>query len=307
MIIASIDIGSNTVLMLIAEADKNDGKITPLRDEQRIPRISEGLVTEGYISEKSTVRLMTVLSDYNNIIEEYHCDKVIINGTSALRKAANSNAIRSLIEKELKEDLKIISGEDEAELSFLGTVDYSIPGENRLVIDIGGGSTEIIYGTDKVIKYRQSFDIGVVSLSEKYPEFVKSLESVQSFINMKFKKLTVLLPELLNAPVMTIALAGTPVTLACILKDMTYYDEQIVEGSVLSRENIEYLYSFLFRFTPSELLNKYPVTVKGRQDIILTGTYILLYIMKILKIDKVIVSAKGIRYGAIVKYWYKQH
>src|SRR5574338_889683 len=146
MIIGSIDIGSNTVLMLIASADTGKDTVKPIIDVQRIPRISEGLLQTGEVNDRAIDRLMAVLKEYYTLSQQYECQKILVSGTSAFRIAANGRKIKTMIESELRTEMKILTGEEEAELAFLGTSYYGRPGENRLVIDIGGGSTEIIYG-----------------------------------------------------------------------------------------------------------------------------------------------------------------
>ena len=300
MITASIDIGSNTVLLLIAKSEKSTGTIIPLRDEQRIPRISEGLTQGGIINEKAEDRLMAVLAEYFNLIKRYRCEKVLISATSAFRKAGNSISIKSKIENEFNTDVNILSGEEEAELAFTGTMSYGDMGSNRLVIDIGGGSTEIIFGEGNDIRFKKSFDTGVVALSEKYLEYNKPIEYKIDLMNKEIEERIGVLPKFINAPGQTIALAGTPVTLACIYKGLTKYESK-VEGFKLTRENINSLQKYLLKFSPSELLHKYPDIVKHREDLILSGACILLFIMELLNIAEVIVSTKGIRYGALYK------
>lgn len=299
MTAASIDIGSNTVLLLIAEI--HEKLIKPVREIQRIPRISAGLHPGGKISGESADRLMEVLNEYLLLIKDYDCDSVFISATSAFRKAINRDQIKTIIEKLFKSEVKILSGNEEAELAFLGTIEYDTSGRHRLVIDIGGGSTEIIYGENTIISYRKSFDAGVVSISEKYfnsrRPSAADLLSAGNYIRNAFA----VLPELNPAPVNTIALAGTPVSLACIKAGIALYDENIVEGSSLTRNEISAFKDFFSELSPEELLGKYPDILSGRQDLILSGAYILLILLELLNIDKVIVSTKGIRYGALVK------
>ena len=300
MTAASIDIGSNTVLMLLAEI--SNGEIIPIKDLQRIPRISTGLLPGGNITEASQVRLINILTEYNTLIKTSNCSRIIISATSAFRKAANSGDLKMIIEDLFNTEVKILSGDEEAELAFLGTMEYGTKQLHRLVIDIGGGSTEIIYGQSTRIDYRRSFDTGVVSLSEKYftghkPENTE-LTSAEHYIKSVFG----VLPEFRYAPGIAVALAGTPVALACLHAGISVYDENRVEASVLSYDDIAALRRYLAGYSPAELLNRHPNILRDRQDLILSGTSILLIIMELLKLDKVIVSTKGVRYGALIKY-----
>lgn len=301
MITASIDIGSNSVLLLVAEVNRGTKEITVIKDLLRLPGISRGLLPGKKISLEAVERLFSVLSEYFIIIRNYKCDSVLLSGTSALRIASNADDIKERIKNECNADLKILTGKEEAELAFKGTQSYEYRNELRLVIDIGGGSTELIYGHSKIL-YNRSFNIGVVSLTEKYlmkniPSNFKLLE-MNEYLNKVFGMLRIPL----RAPYNGIALAGTPVTLACIKNGLSSYNEYDVEGTVLNYQDIQNLYYKLSNLTPENILMLYHQVVKGREDLILNGCYILLYIMKLLMLDKVIVSTKGVRYGAIYKY-----
>ncbi len=299
MTAASIDIGSNTVLLLLAEI--GNGKIRVIRDVQRVPRIAAGLSPGEKMSEPSEARLMTILNEYFSLIEQYRCERIFISATSAFRKASNGPEIKASIERLFGTEVKIVSGDEEAELSFLGTLDYGISGKHRLVIDIGGGSTEIIYGRNTEIDFRKSFDVGVVSLTDKFFNAGKptnsDLISADNFIREIFS----VLPPSGYAPTNTVALAGTPLALQCIKKGISSLDDESIEGSVLLYSEVSEFRGYLSGFSPEELLIKYPDILKGRADLILSGTCILLVIMEILRIDKIIVSAKGVRYGALIK------
>lgn len=302
MIIASIDIGSNTVLMLIASADTGKDTVKPIIDVQRIPRISEGLLQTGEINDSAIDRLMAVLKEYYTLSQQYECQKILVSGTSAFRIAANGRKIKTMIESELRTEMKILTGEEEAELAFLGTSYYGRPGENRLVIDIGGGSTEIIYGGSQGVLFTKSFDVGVVSLSEKYSDPASASKLNARQIESKLKETFVMLRDQDIAPVRTIALAGTPVVLASIFKGLTEYNEYKIEGCILTKENITGLYNYMSGFSPAQLLKKYPGLIEKREDLILSGTAILLYLLNLLGITEILVSTYGIRYGAIIKY-----
>jgi exopolyphosphatase / guanosine-5'-triphosphate,3'-diphosphate pyrophosphatase len=301
MIAASIDIGSNTALLLIAEIKRKEKNIIALREEQRIPRISRNIGTSGKINDESVERLVSVLDHYFNLIKEYGCDKVLMTGTSAFRTASNSEEIKILLKVEYGTEIRILSGDEEAELAFLGTWEYADRNEIRLVIDIGGGSTEIIYGDTEKLLFRKSFNAGAVSLSERFSSSSSIREAMMSSLEEIINKDEVL-PFIDYAPDKAIALAGTPVTLACIYKGLNVYSEDDVEGFILTREIVSEISLFLSRYTADELLSKYPDLLKGREDLILSGSIILLYLMNLLSLDNVIVSTKGIRYGTIIKY-----
>jgi exopolyphosphatase/guanosine-5'-triphosphate,3'-diphosphate pyrophosphatase len=152
-----------------------------------------------------------------------------------------------------------------------------------------------------VIKYKNSFHTGVVSCTERFlkddPPTLEQLQEFEQHLDNVFRKLS----SLNYAPAIAIALAGTSTTLACMNLNIKNYDEELIEGHILKFNEIYNIKDDIRRLSSSELLKSYNLVVKGREDLILAGSIILLKIMDLLKIDKVRVSTKGIRYGAILK------
>ncbi len=301
MIIASIDIGTNTIILLIAEVDIRDKKISPLYNEQRIPRIGKGLNPGKPISIKKIDELIKILKDYNYVIKKFNCEKTFITATNALRIASNRNEIKKIIKDKLNLDINIISGEEEAELTFKGAIFQFNDIANSVVIDIGGGSTEIIYGNKNDVVFRKSYQIGVVTAKEKYlkhtppqeaeiSDFQNELEQIFDDLKIKDYKIK-----------RSLAIAGTPTTLAAIKLNLLEYDEDILEGHILKCSEIKDLISELRKLRDYEIIKKFKAVVKGREDVILSGAIILLFLMQLSNLNDVLVSTKGIRYGVICK------
>jgi exopolyphosphatase/guanosine-5'-triphosphate,3'-diphosphate pyrophosphatase len=301
MIVASIDIGTNTVLLLIAEVDKYSFNINPLLNEYKMPRIGRGLKLNENIAVDRIENLFNILSEYKSIISKYNVDDVLVTATNALRIAANSTEIVERIKKQFSWNVNIISGKGEAELAFLGAVPVSIDNKSSLVIDIGGGSTELILGKENNIEYRKSFEIGSVSATEIYlkhsPPLAKELNELKFELQTRFEEIQSNL-----APDITYSIAGTPTTLFCIVNKIKIYDDSIVEGGVLKYEDIDSIIQEMKILNPEEIRERYKKIMRGREDIILGGSIILLNIMQLLNLSEVIVSSKGIRYGAIVTF-----
>jgi len=165
MNIASIDIGTNTVILLIAEI--RDKKIIPLRNEYRIPRIGKGLLPGKEISTEREKELIRILTEYKSYIEQYNCEAVLTIATNAFRIASNAAEIINKVNGNPGIEIRVISGNDEAGYSFLGALSDFDDEKESLIIDIGGGSTELIYGRSGRIKYKNSFLTGAVSGTEK--------------------------------------------------------------------------------------------------------------------------------------------
>ncbi|MGD1007282.1 MAG: Ppx/GppA phosphatase family protein [Ignavibacteriaceae bacterium] len=302
MIIASVDIGTNTILLLIAEIDNSSKHIKTLRDELRIPRIGKGLLVNSSIKQEKVDLLFKSLSEYKKIIDEYSCNKVILTATNAFRLASNAEELVKIIKSELDLDITIVTGKDEARLSYLGAIS-SFPDEVKyLVIDIGGGSTEIIFGNRDEINFSNSYPVGVVSLTERFlksrPPEEMEIKQFTDFVKETFSEIDH--NKIIAGK--TIAIAGTPTTLACIKQNIKEYDESLIEGSILTKPEIRIFVELLSKLTPDEIKTKYGNVVSGREDVLFAGTSILHALIECLNIPEVIVSTKGIRYGAIINY-----
>jgi len=301
MIIASIDLGTNTVLLLIAEVNQITGKIVPLLSEYRMPRIGKGLKPGESISDKKIAVLFAVLADYKSLIEEYKCDEILVTATNALRIASNAIDIKKQIKSRFSLDIDIISGDQEAEFAFLGALSGTSENQNSLVIDIGGGSTELIFGSHNNISFKKSFQIGSVSATEK---FLLNTPPSQYELDNLINELVKIFSEIKNRskPDKVTAIAGTPTTLVCMKNNLKDFDESIVEGSKLNRNELLNLIGIMIKLTPEQIRIKFGSVMNGREDIILAGAIILKSLMELIELDEITVSSRGIRYGAIVNY-----
>lgn len=302
MTIASIDIGTNTILLLIADVDFNLKQIQVLFNDQKIPRIGEGLKPGFPISENKEKALLDILDTYRKSANKHGCEKILVSATNAFRIASNRDQLVKKINELLGLNVSVISGEEEARLTFLGCTFENLLNDILLVIDIGGGSTEIAYGRNKKILSSNSLPLGVVNLTEKYfldyspgKEKISACKSAIKEVlqrriktNLKYDKI--------------IAVAGTPTTLACIKKGLLNYSEDQVEGDVLTKSDLENFLNQLSRMNSIEVKNKFKSVVEGREDVLLTGTLVLFEIMTHLNAREVIVSTKGVRYGAVYNY-----
>lgn len=301
MTIASIDIGTNTVLLLIADVDPVTRKIIPLINEYRMPRIGQGTNRSGRISQERLKLLYDVLNEYKSIINGCNCDKVILTGTNAFRMASNAPDIIREIKMSLDYDLKVISGEDEAEYAYFGAIsdldDYS----SSMVIDIGGSSTEIIYGEGLNVVFKKSLQLGSVSATEHYIKNVPhTLIELENF-STDIKKLFTILDKTI-IPKKVIAIAGTATTLACMILGLKNFEENKVDKRSITIQDMRNIIGELCSLTASEILVRYGPVMKGREDIIFAGAFILYQFMEYFGIDNIIISIRGVRYGAIVKY-----
>ena len=301
MTVASIDIGTNTVILLIAEAELSNNSLRPLHNEYRMPRMGKGLEPDGEISEEKLNLLFPILTEYKTIIEKYSCEKILVTATNAFRLASNSKEISSEIKDKFNFDVNIISGEVEADYAFLGALSGTEISCSSLVIDIGGGSTELIYGNRSEIFYKKSYPIGSVIATEKYlehtPPLPKEIEHLELKLEEIFKEVTEK-----SKPEKVIAIAGTPTTLACMVKGLKEFEEAEIDGSDLTAADLQNLISEIKKLQPEQIKKTFGNVLSGREDIILGGALILKKLMEIIDLDKVMASSRGIRYGAIINY-----
>ncbi|MCL5029750.1 MAG: hypothetical protein M1480_12130 [Bacteroidetes bacterium] len=300
MNIASIDLGSNTVLLLIVEVDTVTKRFKTICNQYRIPRIGQGLIPNQPIKSEKINLLIHILEEFKKIILQYDCKYTIVTATNALRIASNSKLIKDEIKNIFNFETNIISGKEESRLSYLGAVSEQYYKNKNLVIDIGGGSTEIIFGIDDQLLFNESYPIGVVNFTEKYfknlPPKTEELNNFILKVNEHLNQIQKVSPEL------TIAIAGTPTTLACMKQKLNYFDENLIEGTILTNHEIKEFVDTLIQLNPTKILQSFGKIVEGREDVLLAGTLILNLVLTYFEVPEIIVSSKGIRYGAVVDF-----
>jgi exopolyphosphatase/guanosine-5'-triphosphate,3'-diphosphate pyrophosphatase len=303
MMKAAIDIGSNTVLLLVAEL--SDGRLQVIREEQYAPRLGRGVDVEKNLHPDSMRRVIKLLGKYHSILEdEYHSvNEVSIVATSAVRDANNRQQFSDDIKQATGYTVKILSGEQEAEYTFTGAQSVLAPKNgNRTVIDIGGGSTEIAVGEGRQMTDRHSFNIGSVRFTERYlkesPPTAEQIKSCSHAIDKALAGRSFTLPD--NTEI--IGVAGTVTSLAAIKSGHQAYQPKELNGLVLKRDEISSMVGEFSKLTAGELLERHPAILAGRADVILGGMLILEGFMNAYDIENLAVSTGGIRHGAILEH-----
>ncbi|MGD0339801.1 MAG: Ppx/GppA phosphatase family protein [Bacteroidota bacterium] len=299
MRIASIDIGTNTILMLIADVERDSDRyrFTVLKDELVIARLGKGVDEHRRILPAAFERIKEYLREYQRIARGYAVDTIIACGTSALRDAVNRDEFLAYMKKEIDLAIRILSGEEEARLTFRGAVlEYPLTHDTFGVIDIGGGSTEIVLGTIQKILNHISLDIGSVRLTERFllssPPTYSQLDEAASYIRATLSSAQF---GSLDDTIL-VGVAGTVTTLAALHQQLPAYDREKVSGYKLSLEIIESIYEQLLPLTV-EQIEAIPQIVHGRADIILAGVLILKEFMHCIHGTNIIASDRGLRYG----------
>jgi exopolyphosphatase/guanosine-5'-triphosphate,3'-diphosphate pyrophosphatase len=292
--VAAIDIGTNSVLLTIAEIDGE--KAEPIYESAIITRIGEGLTTTGTFGSDAINRTLVALQDYSNICQKKSVDKIFIVGTEAMRRASNANAFIREVKKRFGLEIKIISGEREAELSFKAAEkDF---GPDLLVVDIGGGSTELISKQSSGELRCTSFQIGSVSTQEKYcksdPINNSDLEGMINYIRAGFTNSS----DIGSGITRLVATAGTATTLAAMKLRLVEYSHSQVHGWALTRNDVQGIIDEL-KIRTIEERKQLPGLEPKRADVILPGGLILLTIMDKYGFKETTVSDRGVRWGII--------
>jgi len=301
MNIASIDIGSNSVILLIADVNLLHKRFVPVLNQYTTPRVSKGLSAGNPFPKDSIVRLNSVLKDFVKKAHEYNSEIILPAATQAFRKATDAEEVSERIKNELGLEIRILSGYEEGLLTFYGAI-ADMEDFSGYMIDIGGGSTEVFFGRPDAVLFSNSYNFGAVSTTEQLHSIPPVGPDKIDLIS-KYVKETIV--NALSLPVHNqpgIAVAGTPTTLACMQLGVSDFDENKIEGYELSRENIIYLCKKMAEMTPNEIVECYGAIIEGREDVILSGGVILATIMEMIGLENIIVSARGLRHGVIYNY-----
>jgi exopolyphosphatase / guanosine-5'-triphosphate,3'-diphosphate pyrophosphatase len=306
MKIATIDIGTNTFLLLVSEFDAL-GNINILRHEQRIPRIGKDVDKEGNIGIEAFKKSEKILNEYKSISNSYSVDKIVATGTSALRDAKNKNEFIEYIKNYSGVDIEIIAGVEEALWSYRGaTSNFLINDGSCAVIDIGGGSTEIVLGEGKNILKRKSLNIGCVRLTERFllndPPLESEIDAFKSYSNSVLREIEGF--DFSNSNL--VGVAGTITTLAAYHQNLECIDIKKISGYKMKYEDILHIFD-IFKKKSTKEIGEIPCIPVGRADVILAGILILLEFMKYFGIKEIYSSERGLRYGIAIREWEKSN
>ena len=300
MTISVVDIGTNTILLLVAQ---NEGhriaKI--LHDEQVIARVGKGVDERRLILRESFERAADFLSAYRRTSESLKAERIIAVGTSAIRDAQNRDDFCEFIRQKTGITIEVLSGDEEAEWTFQGAIgENGGTSGNFTVLDIGGGSTEIIFGSRAKILRKVSLDIGCVRISERVlraqPPTKEMVASAQTLIRKALERIEF---DGINTST-AVAVAGTVTTLAAMRLRLDEYDPASVEGFELRRRDVEEEFERLQGKTIDQLRSIRQIS-PGREDILLAGVLILREFMEWGRLEEIRVSDRGLRYGIMLR------
>ena len=296
MRLATIDVGTNTTLLLVAEIGGDDVRV--LAERAEITRLGRGIGADGGLERPGIERTLAVLADYAAVAAD-HGAAVHAIGTEALRRAPNAHAFLEPAAAILGVPVDVIDGDREAALTFLAA-QRSFPEATAgvaVVIDIGGGSTEIIVARGGHIVFRRSLPVGSVRLTERHVRADPASAAEIAAIEGEIAQLLANVP-FPSGPATLIGTAGTVTTLAAMSLGLTSYDPQLVHGHRLTIAALEQEMARLRGSTQPEREEMAGLDPK-RADVILAGACILRQIALAARASDILVSDRGIRWGLL--------
>ena len=289
MKIGSIDIGTNSMRLLVADYENNE--LLNRKKYVNTTRIGEGVDKDGYITEEAIERNLIAIKEFKEKCIKEKCEKIYCMGTSALRDSKNGNEFILKAKKETNIDVDIISGQDESMFGYNGVVSGVEFKDDILVLDIGGGSTEFIVGDKLKIKFSKSENVGALRMTEKFlkEEIVKEVE---------FKEMNEFIEKTIEDTINHIAkhkinkligIGGTITSLSAINQELEVYSMEKIHNSTITKKEIEEILQKIKCMTLND-----KKTIKGlqekRADIITAGVAILDIIMEKIEINEITVS-----------------
>jgi exopolyphosphatase/guanosine-5'-triphosphate,3'-diphosphate pyrophosphatase len=296
--VAVVDIGTNSTRLLLAEV--GDGSLRELARESIVTRLGEGVDATGRLGDEPMERVFAALDSFAPAIERATVRTAVM--TSAVRDAANGAEFAGIVRDRYGLEAATLSGDEEARLTSLGATATRDGDETVVVIDIGGGSTELVVGTGGEVGFYTSLQAGTVRHTERYlrtdppdpAEFEALAGDVRSLIDAE------LTGEAIASASEGIAVAGTPTSLAAIDQELDPYDPERVHGHRLPLDSIQRMCSQLSSMTLEERLEVTGLH-PGRAPTIVAGVVILIQVMRAFGLKEIEVSEHDILHGAALE------
>ncbi|HET8567238.1 MAG TPA: Ppx/GppA phosphatase family protein [Solirubrobacterales bacterium] len=295
--VAVIDVGTNSTRLLVADVE--DGKVSPLERRSTVTRLGRGVDLSGHLAGEAIEDVCAAIGDYVGLLQELGAETVDAIATSAVRDADNGSAFIAELRERFALSARVLDGEEEARLTYLGATSESPPSEPTLVVDIGGGSTELVVGEGSDISFHDSLQAGVVRHSERHvasdPPTAGELEALAADVRGAIEASIGAAVEARQG----IAVAGTPTSLAAVELELEPYDPSRVHGHVLALPSIQRMLSRLASAPLAERI-EIPGLHPDRAPTIVAGVVILVEAMRAFGLERITVSEHDILYGTAI-------
>ena len=295
MRVAAVDCGTNSVRLLVA--DLEHGRLGELHREMRVVRLGQGVDHTGLLSPEAVERTRVALVDYAATCRSMGVERTRMVATSATRDARNRSEFTDMVEQVLGVAPEVVSGEEEAALSFAGATGELDGGGPFLVVDIGGGSTEVVLGTDRV-QAALSVDVGCVRLTERHlfddPPTFAQVAAARVDVMAALDRVAAAVP--VEQARTAVGLAGSVTTVAALALGLPAYDSEAIHLSRLSAKHIRVVSELLLGMTRAQRA-ALPVMHPGRVDVIGGGALVLEAVVERFGLSEVLVSERDILDG----------
>jgi exopolyphosphatase/guanosine-5'-triphosphate,3'-diphosphate pyrophosphatase len=283
-----VDLGTNSTRLLVADVE--DGTVRELDRRLEITRLGEGVDARRQLLPQAVARVRSVLADYRRAIEEQDVERTLAFATSAVRDAENGEAFLGEIAWSYGFETRLLTGHEEALITFRGVASGRAVNEGTLVVDVGGGSTELILGGPQGVSFHESYDLGCVRLTERFP---RDPDGCATFVR---KTLAEGVPAEV-APSMAIGVAGTITQLATLDLGLEREEPDLVHGHRLSTEMVAALLERLAAL-PVEEIRRERGMHPDRAPVIVAGAVVVLETLRRFRLDELEVSERDIMHGA---------
>lgn len=295
--VAGIDCGTNSIRLLVADVHPETGELVELDRRMTIVRLGQGVDRTGRLAPEALERTFAACREYAAVIEELGAERIRFVATSASRDAENRQDFVDGVVAILGVEPEVISGDQEAAFSFAGATGELRGDDRRLVVDIGGGSTEFVVG-NRHVEAARSVDIGCVRLTERHvrhdPVTAEEAEAIRADVRAALDLAAEAVP-IASADTL-VGLAGSVTTVAALALDLPEYDSAKVHHSRISAERVAEVTGMLLASTHDERA-AIPVIHPGRVDVIVAGALVLQEIVERVGAAEVVVSEHDILDG----------
>jgi exopolyphosphatase/guanosine-5'-triphosphate,3'-diphosphate pyrophosphatase len=298
--VAVVDMGTNSTRLLVADVE--GGQVEEIERRSTVTRLGRGVDTTHQLATEAIDDVAKAVGEYIGIYDPLEPDDIVVLATSAVRDAENSGAFIAELRERFALDARILTGDEESRLTYLGAVAGRPSADGTLVVDIGGGSTEIVVGSGHEMTFHASLQAGTVRHTERHvrhdPPTGRELEALAEDVRkMIFAELAA--AEYFDIET-GIAVAGTSTSLAAIDQELDPYDPEKVHGYVLSLDAIQRMFSMLSGKTLEERLEVTGLH-PGRAPTIVAGVVILIQVMRAFGLQEIEVSEHDILHGAALE------
>jgi exopolyphosphatase / guanosine-5'-triphosphate,3'-diphosphate pyrophosphatase len=304
MRVAVVDIGTNSTRLLVADV-AHDGTLVELERRAKVTRLGDRLEETGVLDDRAMERVLATLSEYRTLIDAHRAQPAVAVLTSAVRDAANGDAFLARVRAhDGALDARVIAGEEEARLTFRGATSERAPGDltPTVVIDVGGGSTELVVGSGREVSFHVSTQAGVVRHTERHlagdPPTEGELGALAADVRSIFERAVP--PEARATPRAAIAVAGTATSLGAIDLNMACWSANATHGHVVSVETCRRILERLAALPEAQRR-----TVRGlhpdRAPTIVAGVVMVIEALKVFGLDATAVSDHDILRGAALE------